>query len=66
MSNLERETRETVCGGYSTPAVEPVREVLAGSAHRAPQATRARPMTHPELGEPDSGRTVPEQTRSHP
>src|SRR3954447_4215017 len=32
MSNLEREPRETVCGGRSAAAVEPVREVLAGSA----------------------------------
>jgi redox-sensitive bicupin YhaK (pirin superfamily) len=32
MSNLERDPRETACGGRSAVAVEPVREILAGSA----------------------------------
>jgi quercetin 2,3-dioxygenase len=48
MSNLEREPRETVCGGRSAVAVEPVRELLAGSAvalggPRAMSVTRTLP-----------------------
>jgi quercetin 2,3-dioxygenase len=48
MSNLEREPRETACGGRSAVAVEPVREVLAGATvalggPRAMSVTRTLP-----------------------
>src|SRR4051794_19430009 len=48
MSNLEREPRETVCGGRSAVAVEPVRELLAGATvalggPRAMSVTRTLP-----------------------
>ena len=40
MSNVERDPRETLCGGRAAVAIDPVRELVSGV--EVPSATRGR------------------------